>query len=296
MPQKNYCCENTDSCSLMSVTCLNTSSNTCDSSSVKSCSSSLLDKSCSDSSKSLCDNHSSSKLLCPESSSLCPDSNSLCPDSNSLCPNSSSVCADSSSSCATYSDKTSCSNTDGSISCKPCDRKCDSDKCEKLDGKVCEKLVKKYNCSREELLAIADIIMMLNFIKSKLTAVKPNVLLRRTEKYLVHENIAWLESFVDTLFCVLRKNEAYKIIKVKECKLKNDSDEFTSNRTYLLKVKYNTKKGCVTRNIPITFQWSQLTNNQSAAYNSVLDLTIRQITNEITVLDAASVVPFLHNK
>jgi hypothetical protein len=135
---------------------------------------------------------------------------------------------------------------------------------------------------------------MLNFIRSKLTAVQPNVIIRQCEKYSVHDNIAWLESFVDTLFCVLRKNEAYKVIKVRECKLKNDSDEFVSNRTYILKVKYNTKKGCVTRNIPITFQWTQLTNNQSTAYNKVLDLTIRQLTNEITALDAASVVPFLH--
>lgn len=284
MPEKNYCCENTDSCSLMSVTCLNTtsSSSSCTSSSSSSCSSS---------------SSSSSKSLCPSSSSLCPDSSSLCPDSSSLCPDSSSLCSGSSSSstCATYSDKTSCSNIDSSSSSsRPCAKPCDSsDKCEKFDGKVCEKLVKKYNCSREELLAIADIVVMLNFIKNKLIAVKPNVLARRTEQYAVPVNVAWLESFVDTLFCVLRKNEAYKIIKVKECKLKNDADEFTANRTYLLKVKYNTRKGCVTRNIPITFEWSQLTNNQSPAYNSVLDITIKQITNEITLLDAAAVVPFL---
>ncbi len=272
---KNYSCESTDSCSLMSVTCLNTSSSS-NSSSCSSSSSSYSSSSCSNSSS-----------LCPESSSLCPDSSSLCPDSSSLCP--------SSSSCATYSDKTSCSSSSDSSSCAPCHKSgSSSDPCESIDGKACQKLVKKFNCSREELLAISDIIVMLNFIKNKLTAVKPNVLIRECAKYSVHDNIAWLESFVDTLFCVLRKNEAYKVIKVKECKLKNDSDEFVSNRTYLLKVKYNTKKGCVTRNIPITFQWTQLTNNQSPAYNAVLDMTIKQISNEIIALDAASVVPFLH--
>ena len=48
---------------------------------------------------------------------------------------------------------------------------------------------------------------MLNFIKNKLTAVQPNIDLRRVEKYSVEDNIKWLECFVDTLFCVLRKNE-----------------------------------------------------------------------------------------
>lgn len=284
---KNYSCENTDSCSLMSVTCLNTSS----SSSSSTCSSSS--SSSSSNSSSLCPSSSS---LCPSSSSLCSDSSSLCPDSSSLCPNSSSLCSGSSgsSSCDTYSDKTSCSASSSDSSCTPCNKSESSNPCEKLDGKVCQKLVKKFNCSREELLAITDIIVMLNFIKNKLTAVQPNVIIRHCDKYSVPDNIAWLESFVDTLFCVLRKNEAYKVIKVKECKLKNDSDEFVSNRTYILKVKYNTKKGCVTRNIPITFQWTQLTNNQSPAYNKVLDLTIRQLNQEITALDAASVVPFLH--
>jgi hypothetical protein len=275
MPAKNYSCENSESCSLMSVTNLNTSSH--------SSSGSV----CPDS-ESIQQDHTS---VCPDSSSICNNSSSLCPDSSSLCPDSSSV----NSSCVTYSDKTSCSTTvDRSICNKPCTNACKkTDECEIVDIKACDKLVQKYNCSREELLAIADIIVLLNFIKSKLIAVKPNVILRRTENYTVDANIAWLESFIDTLFCVLRKNEAYKVINVKVCKLKNDCDEIISNRTYLLKVKFSTKKGCIVKNIPITFYWSQLTNNLSTAYNSVLDITIRNITSEITVLDAASVRPFL---
>lgn len=299
MPQKNYSCENSDSCSLMSVTSLNTcseSKNVCSESKSRSRSISL----CPD-----------SRSLCPDSSSLCPESRSLCPDSSSLCPESRSLCPDSRSgsdnSCVTYSDKTSCSASFDRSSRGPCDRPCEKPcerpcdrpcvledgNCEVIDNRACDRLVKRYNCSREELLAVSDIIVMLNFIKSKLSAVRPNILERRTEKYTVQENIVWIESFIDTLFCVLRKNEAYKVIKVRVCKLKNDSDEVISNRTYLLKVKFNTRKGCITRNIPITFYWTHLTNNLALSYNKVLDISIRNIGNEITALDASSVRPFL---
>ncbi len=136
---------------------------------------------------------------------------------------------------------------------------------------------------------------MLNFIQNKLVAVQPNVLLRHTEKYTVEENISWLESFIDTLFCVLRKNEAYKVIRVKECKVKNDEDVVSDNRTYLIKVKYSTSKGDVCNTIPLVFQWSQLTTNYSASYNAVLDLTIAQIDKELKAYDAESVRPFLNN-
>ena len=288
MPQKNYCCENSESCTLMSVTSLNTCSDSGSGSRSISRSRSLCPES-----KSLCPDSNS---LCPDSNSLCPDSNSLCPDSNSLCPNSNSS-SNSDSSCVTYSDKTSCSsNTDRSLSGpKVCTKTCgpvDED-CEVIDTRACDRLIKRYNCSREELLAIADIVIILNFIKNKLSAVKPNVLLRITERHTVQENIVWLESFIDTLFCVLRKNEAYKVIKVKICKLKNDSDEVISNRTYLLKVKFNTKKGCTTRNIPITFFWTHLSNNLPLSYNKVLDISIKNIGTEITGLDALAVRPFL---
>jgi hypothetical protein len=273
MPQKkNYSCDTSDSCSLMSVTGLSA---------------------CGDSSSS---SSSSSSTLCPDSS--CPSSSSLC--SSSL--GSSSLC--SSSSCSTsevtYSDKTStstsintCTSSESSP-CSPCSSSSTST-CESISSKKCAKLVKKYTCSKEELLAISDIMVMLNFIKNKLVAVQPNVLLRQTQKYTVEDNINWLESFVDTLFCVLRKNEAYKVIKVKECKVKNDSDVISDNRTYLIKVKYSGKKGDVCNTIPLTFQWSQLTTNYSASYNAVLDLTIAEIERELKAYDAESVRPFLNN-
>ena len=264
--KKNYSCDTSDSCSLMSVTGLSA---------------------CGDSST------SSSSTLCPSSSSLC--SSSL--GSSSLCSSSSYSTSE-----VTYSDKTSTStstntstSSESSESSENLPSPSSSSTCESISSKKCAKLVKKYTCSKEELLAISDIMVMLNFIKNKLVAVQPNVLLRQTQKYTVEDNINWLESFVDTLFCVLRKNEAYKVIKVKECKVKNDSDVISDNRTYLIKVKYSGKKGDVCNTIPLTFQWSQLTTNYSPSYNAVLDLTIAEIERELKAYDAESVRPFLNN-
>jgi len=192
---------------------------------------------------------------------------------------------------ATYTDKTSCESKEKYSPCKDPSLK---DKCLTLTQTDCNRLVKKYNCSREELLAISDIIIVLNFIKNKLIAVQPNVVIRDTSKYPVSDNIAWLECFIDTLFCVLRKNEAYKIIKVKECKLVNDEDVYTSNRTYIIEIKYNTKCGEVCNKIPLTFNWSQLTNNTSKSYNGVLNSTISSdLDTEIKAYQAKSTVPFL---
>jgi hypothetical protein len=205
----------------------------------------------------------------------------------------SSSCTEETKTCseATYSDKTSCESKEVFTPCKDPALK---DKCLSLSSNQCSKLVKKYNCSKEELLAISDIIIVLNFIKNKLIAVQPNVVARDTSKYLVNENIAWLECFVDTLFCVLRKNEAYKIIKVRECKLLNDVELGVSDRTYIIEIKYHTKCGEVCNKLPLTFKWSQLTNNTSKSYNAVLNATVSSdIDNEIKAYQAKSTVPFL---
>ena len=241
---KNYGCESSESCSLVSVTGLSSNSETKCSYSVSSSCNQLESSTCSES---------------------------------------------------TYSDKTSCSTVSKESSCLPCNQSLGNEKCLAIPPSECSKLVKKYNCSKEELLAISDIIIVLNFIKNKLVAVQPNVVLRDTTKYSVEANIEWLESFVDTLFCVLRKNEAYKVIKVKECKLVNDNDVGISNRTYIIEIKYNTRCGEVCNKIPLTFRWSQLTNNTSKSYNSILNSTVSlDIDNEIKAYQAKSTLPFLH--
>lgn len=272
---KNYSCESSDSCSLVSVTGISGHLYSSESYSSGSCASSSDSTSSSNSS-------SSSPFSFSSPSS----------DSSSSSSNSSSE--------PTYSDNTTNSTTESSSSLSSsttecCNDKCDSDskKCEKQSYKKCERLVKKYNCAREELLAISDIIVVLNFIKSKLTAVQPNIDLRHVSKYTIEQNIDWLECFVDTLFCVLRKNEAYKVIKVKECKLKNDSENVIDNRTYLIKVKYHTKNGEACKNIPLVFQWKQLTGNDAKSYKAVLNIVCREIDNYIKAYQAASTVPFL---
>ena len=257
---KNYGCESSDSCSLMSVTGLSTNS----------------------------------KIQLNYSTTDC---------SESCEPSEVSSCSE-----ATYSDKSSASYISEKCYEKKskCEELCERNgelvkcsqikngKCVETPASECSRLVKKYNCSREELLAISDIIVVLNFIKSKLTAVQPNVVIRDTSKYAVEANIAWLECFVDTLFCVLRKNEAYKVIKVKDCKLINDNDVVVSNRTYIIEIKYHTKCGEVCNKIPLTFEWTQLTNNTSKSYNAVLNMAVSEyLDNEIKAYQAKSTLPFL---
>lgn len=296
MGKKNYSCESSDSCSLVSVTGISANS---------SCSESYSSTDRSHDKK--CKQHSSSCVSSSSASSCVSSSSSSCGSSSSsscISSTNSSTCSSSSeqtySDCSTNktSDSTSCLSSHTSSCPCPKPNKCESvssELCEAPNGKRCEKLVKKYTCAKEELLAYADIIVVLNFIKNKLTAVQPNIDLRHVEKYSVEDNIKWLECFVDTLFCVLRKNEAYKVIKVRDCKLKNDSDLVTDNRTYLVKVKYCTKSGESCRNIPLVFKWSQLTNNDAKSYKGVLNYVIKEIDDYVKGYQAASTIPFLCN-
>lgn len=288
MVKKNYSCESSDSCSLISVTGISAGSScseSCSSTSRSSCSSSSSSSSC----PSFCSSSSSSSS-CISSSTSCPSDQTYSDNSTSKTSDSTSCTTSSTSSCTSSS---SCSTSSKSCSKSKCDE-VSSSKCEKPCYKKCEKLVKKYNCAKEELLAISDIIVVLNFIKSKLTAVQPNIDLRNVCKYTVEQNINWVECFVDTLFCVLRKNDAYKIIKVKDCKLKNDSSDcLVDNRTYLIKIKYCTKSGEQCKNLPLVFEWTQLTSNDAKSFKGILNAVIRQIDNYIKGYQAASTVPFL---
>jgi hypothetical protein len=286
MGKKNYSCESSDSCSLVSVTGISANSSCSESySSTARCNDNRCkpsSSSCSSSSSSSCSTSSSSSCLGSSSSSCSSSSEQTYSDCSTNRTTDTQSCL---SSC---SSSTTCSY--------PVPNKCDSVDsalCEPQNGKKCERLVKKYICAKEELLAFSDIIVVLNFIKNKLTAVQPNIDLRRVEKHSVEDNIKWLECFVDTLFCVLRKNESYKVIKVRDCKLKNDSELITDNRTYLVKVKYCTKSGESCRNIPLVFRWSQLTNNDAKSYKAVLNYVVKEIDDYIKGYQAASTIPFL---
>lgn len=301
MGKKNYSCESSDSCSLVSITGISANSS-CSESYSSTGNGNLRNKHKNKS----CSSSSNSSNSSPSSISNSKKSNSSYSTNSSYSSNSSNTT--NSSTEQTYSDcttnrttdtySTSCSSTYTSTSCpiKNCDNSCvsiHSSECEKQNNKKCEKLVKKYTCAKEELLAFKDIILALNFIKTKLISVQPNINLRHVEKYCVEENIRWLECFVDTLFCVLRKNESYKAITLKEYKLKNDSEIIADNRTYLMKIKYNSKSGETCKNIPLFFKWSQLTNNDAKSYKAILNYVIKDIDEYIKGFEAASTIPFL---
>jgi hypothetical protein len=136
---------------------------------------------------------------------------------------------------------------------------------------------------------------MLEFIKNKLVAVQPNVVVRRVQNYPVQANIEWLENFVDTVFCVLRKNDAYKSIKVKDCKVKNNSDERVSDRMYIVKAKFNNNGHVQCKTVVLNFYWTRLTLNEARSYNGILDYTIKEIDDQVNAIKAENTLPFLQN-
>ena len=321
MPRKSKCSpsssssSSTTTCSLCSVTGLSSDSSSkskdtvsCSTSTSNSSSSSSSNNCCSSSSSSSCPSSSSSSSCSSStSSSSCPSStsSSSCPSttSSSSCPStSSSSCGTSSS--LTYSSNSSssattasCSSSSSSSGCGPCGKSNDSGSetlhCVKKNEEECKNLVKNYNKCRETLKANSDLIVLLEFVKNKLIAVKPNIDCRQVQNYTIECNIKWLESFVDTVFCVLRKNEAYKVIRVKDCKVKNGCDEVVSDRLYVVKAKYSNKGKTETRTLPLNFYWTRLTFNDAKSFKGILDYTVAEIDAEITALKAQNTRPFL---
>lgn len=193
----------------------------------------------------------------------------------------------------TVCDKSTASNTCNNTSKKSCCASCNvepCDPCEPVCEATCNKLVKRYECSKQELLAYSDIINMLNFLKSKFEYVQPNIDVRDMSEYSESENIKWVECFADTLFCVLRKNKTYKVINVKICKVKNKK---SINREYIIEASYNACGKRMIVSIPLFFRWTQLTNNESKAYKGILNYVILQLNDEIKKFNALSTVPFL---
>ena len=322
MPRKSKCLPSSNSsttttCSLCSVTGLSSDSSSKSKDTV-SCSVSLSNSSSSSSSSSnnCCSSSSSSSCSSSSSSSSCPSStsSSSCPSSStsSSCPSSttSSSCpSTSSSSCGTSSSLTYSSNSSSSATtmsssssssssgCGPCGKSDNTSSetlhCVKRNEQECKNLVKNYNKCRDTLKANSDLIVLLEFVKNKLVAVKPNIDCRQVQNYTVECNIKWLESFVDTVFCVLRKNEAYKVIRVKDCKVKNNCDEIISDRLYVIKARYSNKGNSETRTLPLNFFWTRLTFNDAKSFKGILDYTVTEIDAQITALKAQNTRPFL---
>ena len=287
---------NSGSCSLLSVTGLSSDSMS------YSVSLSSTNDSNSDNSSSLSNNNSSSLTYASNSTdstlftqnSSASLSTAVSTSMSNEMSSSASSASSASSSCSLCS--SSCNNSSNtSSSCSQCKRSnCNLNEVEcENNNSVCNQLVKQYRKSKDLLRANNDIIVLLEFIKNKLIAVKPNIDLRHVQNYKIQDNINWLETFVDTLFCVLRKNDAYKAIKVKDCKVKNASDDQVSDRLYLVKAKFN-NNGCIEcKTVQLNFNWSRLTFNDAKSFKAILDYTITEINNEITILKSQNTQPFL---
>ena len=258
--------------------------------------------------KSSCSNSSSLISLsgltsCSSSSSSCSgcSSSSSSSDSSSCYytgSSSSSSCSSSdSSSCFTYtSDSCSSSSSCGDSSCGTYECKCKCDPklvCVKPCKDNCKRLACNWKKCKHVLSANKETGVMLNFIKNKLLSVQPNVDVRVIPNYSVQANIHWLENFVDTLFCVLRKNNSLNCIKFKDCKVKNDDDCQVSDRLYVIKVKFNNGHKKCTRTYVLNFNWTRLTGNNANSYNGILDTVVSQINAYVTELQAQNTSPFL---
>jgi hypothetical protein len=136
-------------------------------------------------------------------------------------------------------------------------------------------------------------VVLLNFIKNKLLSVQPNVDMRDCSRYSIQSNIHWLENFVDTVLCVLRKNNSLNCIHLKDCKVKNDDDCQVCDRLYVLKVKFNNGHSKCTKTYVLNFNWTRLTGNNSNSFNGILDTVVTQINNYVTDLQAQNTSPFL---
>jgi hypothetical protein len=239
------------------------------------CDGSFSSSSCpsSSSSSSSCSSSSCSSSSCPSSSSY---TSSSCPSSSSeqteLTYNSSSTYSSSSNECVSTTDNTSSSS------------------CIKVDKLPCHKLIKKYNHAREEMAAMDDIVHLLEFLMNNLQSVLPNL---KDKHYncCVLKNIKWIESYIDTLFCVLRKNR-YKRINVKDSKLAND-EECQNDRIYVLKIRYRVHKHVVTKIFTVSFNWSRLTFNNATGFADVIKQTIDTLHKQIELCKAESTRPLL---
>jgi hypothetical protein len=163
---------------------------------------------------------------------------------------------------------------------------------EEVNERKCEKIIEKYKKYHEMIKANNDIIVMLEFLGSKLRVVEVNVNEREFMKYSIRENIIWIENYIDKLFCIIRKNEAYKSISVKDYKLKNDESRI-SDRIYYIKIGYMEKGKKIIKNITLKFEWIQLTNNSSKSFMAIINKIIKEIEKEVARIRSLNILPFM---
>jgi hypothetical protein len=168
----------------------------------------------------------------------------------------------------------------------------DENNYEEISDRRCEKIIEKYTKYHDMIRANNDIIVMLEFLGSKLKIVEMNVMEREFIKYSIRENVIWMESYIDKLFCIVRKNEAYKSICVKDYKLRNDESRI-SDRIYYIKIGYMDGGNKVIKTITIKFEWVQLTNNSGKSFMAILNKVVKEIEKEIARIRSLNILPFM---
>jgi hypothetical protein len=266
-------CNNMSSSSTKSVNRYYTTSSTCNSSS-------------SSSSYSKHDSSSSCGNTTVDSSSSCASSSSsLCPKSSS-----SSSCHKSSSSSSCGCDKSSSSSScgcDKSSSSSGCDKSSSSSSCKSnpcVDTKCeCKEVSKAYEKNRKCIKANNEANVILEFIYSKIKESFPVVGGRDMSEYNIFQNIAWVESYIDRILCVVTQNNVCKSVKVTVCKHKNDLEN-VGDRVYTITMKFG--GGVPDKVVEMSFHWRHINLNIPAAYVAVIIESIRTLSLTITSLKA----------
>jgi hypothetical protein len=111
------------------------------------------------------------------------------------------------------------------------------------------------------------------------------------------ENIAWIEKFIDALFCVLKTKGLFQTVSFTFCKVRN-SHKFIEARQYVIKIKVlgNDEMGCtkdIVKTFSLIFLWNNLTANDSRSFLGVIKSVVDFLTAEVKALDAQNTLPLL---
>jgi len=99
----------------------------------------------------------------------------------------------------------------------------------------------------------------------------------------IFQNIAWVESYIDRILCVVTQNNVCKSVKVTVCKHKNDG-EHVGDRVYTITMKFG--GGVPDKVVEMSFNWRHINLNIPAAYVAVILESIRTLSLTITSLKA----------
>ena len=139
--------------------------------------------------------------------------------------------------------------------------------------------------------------IILEFIMSKLEAVGPNIAVRDFTQITASENIAWIEKFIDALFCVPKTKDLFQTVSFTFCKVKNCHKTIEA-RQYVIKIKVlgDEQAGCtkdIVKTYSLMFLWNNLTANDARSFLGVIKSVVDFLVAEVKALDAQNTLPLL---